>query len=74
MIPARRGDQRGQWGEGEEQAWGEHEVGGGERTGQQLWPLEAKTLLPTKPQLPCGKELAAAPGRSGSGRSSEDGG
>ena len=64
MIPARKGTSEGQWGEGEEQAWGEHKGGRRERTGQQLWPLGAKTLLPTKPPLPCGKELAAAAGRS----------
>ena len=48
--------------EGEEQAWGEHEGGRRERTGQQLWPLGAKTLLPTKTLLPCGKEPAPAAG------------
>ena len=64
VIPARKRTSEGQWGEGEEQAWGEHEGGRRERTGQQLWPLGAKTLLPTKPPLPCGKEPAAAAGRS----------
>ena len=60
VIPARKGTSEGQ--RGEEQAWGEHEGGRRERTGQQLWPLGAKTLLPTKPPLPCGKEPAPAVG------------
>lgn len=60
MILARKGTSKGQ--RGEEQAWGEHEGGRRERTGQQLWPLGAKTLLPTKPPLPCGKEPAPATG------------